>query len=253
MFVYLLCKGRRLSQDWKSVHAQCFGSTAKHIPSSIDELSPFLTKLPHIRHLISSDRLDDHSFERCGPFPWYERHCDIFTIESSSDELLYEPIKTEMTTLRQDCKRLLHGIISGQERPWKDIWTVILGTDANDTATETDQVPDTRTFVFIVYWSTPEAMARVKDPEQDIISKHVDKISSNWWDVEILGRLAKLRSLGASVERSTFHFRDLSFQANPPLVWPDAEILAARQASGECGGGKKPRTKRDCCKSCRLM
>lgn len=222
-----------------------------NIPNSIDILSPFLTKLPRIRHMISPDRYDDYSFLHCGPFPWYERHCDMFTIEFRSNEQLSEVIGTEMTVLRQDCKSLVHGTLAGQDRPWEDIWTVILRTEEYDTTAAMGHGPVTKSFVFLVYWSTPEAMARVKDPKQENTSKHVDQIRSDWWDSEILARLEKLKDVGASVEHGNFHFRDLSFQANTPLLWPDAEILAARQASGEVGGGRRSVIKRkrygNCC------
>ncbi|OAG10895.1 uncharacterized protein CC84DRAFT_1238099 [Paraphaeosphaeria sporulosa] len=246
--------GRKLSQNWRSVDSQMAISTAKGMPRSIESLSPFLTCLPRIRHIQSQDSND--TWIRCGLFPWYERHCDIFTIEAPPSTLLYETIKNEMTMLRRDCIWLLYNQVSGttgRDRPWEDIKEVILGTEKLYGLIDSDHESGIHAFVFLVYWSDSDSMARVKDPEQEIISKNYPNIRSDWWDVEVVGRLEKLKIMGASVKQSTFDFREFSQQANYPLLWPDAEIMAARQAASDAERQKSSKTKREGCKSCRLM
>ncbi|KAJ4347981.1 uncharacterized protein N0V89_009353 [Didymosphaeria variabile] len=121
----------------------------------------------------------------CGSYPWYERHCDFFTVEAPSDGPLDDSIEAEMTKLRQNCISLLPDILCGKDRPHGDIKEVTLGMDAYQEKVDPDLGHHVNDFVLLVYWSNQEAMARFKHPELESIAQYGKKIETDWWRQEV--------------------------------------------------------------------
>ncbi|KAL1601498.1 hypothetical protein SLS60_006413 [Paraconiothyrium brasiliense] len=213
---------------------------AKGVPRAIEPLIPFLTSSPSIRHVQSPDR-NEPVF--CGSYPWYERHCDFFTVDASSNGPLNESIKTEITMVRQNCISLLPDILCGKDHPYGDVKEVILGMNVYSEKVNPGLGSHVNDFVLLVYWSNPEAMTRFKHPELESVAQYGRKVETHWWRQEVLEHFARLKSAGARVEHCTFALRD--FEPNYPLIWPDAEIEAARR--------RTQKSKEKGCKSCCTM
>lgn len=210
------------------------------MPDAIDSLSPFLTSLPSIRHTQSPDRNEPFPSKL---FPFNERHCDIFVLEAPSNGPLYESIHVEMMALRRDCNSLLPSILCRRDQPFGDMNHAALGFDDCDEMIGSNLGSGTCTFIFLVYWTDPEAMARFKHPEQESIQKYGWKVRGDWWMKEVVERFARLENEGAWVKKGTFQMRD--FEAGLPLIWPDVEIVAKDKAGRIEGEGG--------CRSCCTM
>ncbi|KAF1951650.1 hypothetical protein CC80DRAFT_190862 [Byssothecium circinans] len=210
------------------------------MPDAINSLSPFLTSSPSIHHAQSPDRNEPFPGKH---FPFNERHCDIFILEAPSSGPLYESINVEMMALRRDCKSLLPGVVCRRDRPFGDMNHVALGVDDCDEMIGPNLGSGKCTFMFLVYWTDPEAMARFKHPERESIQKYGSKVRGDWWTKEVVERFARLESAGAWVKQGTFKMMD--FEAEFPLIWPGVEILVQDRTGRIEGGGG--------CRSCCTM
>jgi hypothetical protein len=215
---------------------------AKGMPITIRPLLPFLASDPIISHFHSPERNEPVV---CDISSWQERHCDIFTVEAPLNGPLHESIRSEMMTLREDAYWLTPTVVRGQRRPWGDVKLAVLGFDECDEMTEPIVEPCMCTFVFIVYWTHPEAMARFKNPERESIRKYGWKTADNWWKAEVVERFARLEHAGARVTRGTFKLWD--FEVGSPLIWPEAEAFENAIIAGSIKRGSRGKRHKGCC------
>jgi hypothetical protein len=170
----------------------------------VDVLCPFLVSTPTAIDTINNGSHDDFH----PPYTYRSNRlrgdCDIILVETLASGSLYETVNAGLEELQQDCFSITRRY--GQEKRG-DLNHVTFGVDRSVDEGSSALVPGTCTFLFLMYWSGPEEMARFKDPARKSFGVRCKELNADWWSVKVLERIAGFREKGAVVRAGTYDFR----------------------------------------------
>lgn len=175
----------------------------KRIADCFDLLTGSLTSAPRVHH--TGGHGDHDMIGKTADWPFAFRwDWDIFLVRISPLVEAFEMVKTSLLELHHLCRHLTIFMGSGHSWADGDVKGHFLSmTDARDGS-------GTCTFVFAIYWTSPEAMARFKDPAAASFESGRStkgSIDPCWWQEQVLARFERFKKQGALVQHGTVDIR----------------------------------------------